>query len=88
MRHEEEKIVGNTRDRGRSRGELASELGISSQPWLSVTAAKAATTWNDVYVCWICGRHYADVRTCRSFLATTAYLISKEVIHTGVSDAK
>ena len=35
MRHEEEKIVGNTRDRGRSRGELASELGISSQPWLS-----------------------------------------------------
>ena len=31
MRHEEEKIAGNTRDRG----ELASELGISSQPWLS-----------------------------------------------------
>ena len=31
MRHEEDKIAGNTRDSG----ELASELGISSQPWLS-----------------------------------------------------
>jgi hypothetical protein len=28
----------------RSRDEFASELGISSQPWLSITAAKAATT--------------------------------------------
>lgn len=39
MRHEEEKIAGNTqysRSIGeRSRGELASELGISSQLWLS-----------------------------------------------------
>ena len=35
MRHEKEKIAGNTRDRGEKQGELASGLGISSQPWLS-----------------------------------------------------
>ena len=33
--YEEEKIAGNTRDRGEKQGELASELGISSQPCLS-----------------------------------------------------
>ena len=35
MRHEEDKIAGNTRDRGEKQGRARVGLGISSQLWLA-----------------------------------------------------